>query len=377
MQKNKIKKQRSVLSQIFRGVMFFLVPVVFLLVMIVLIIPGCLSFFAGKDIAPVDDSSLQLQVINIPEAENAFYDLDKIQGTINLDKLPKANELVLNYLKSDQWDQAIIDGLLADNEQVLQYFSDAAAKGKFQSPYTDNPAEVSIYSPVVSMNPWREISRLSGVKAINLARNGQSEEAFSEAFKIIIVGDAIESSQCNLITYLVGIAMKNTGLDVLQKVVSMLPEDYSQLSKYQAELEKYRSEGNSTLFSLAYLAHEKVWSEIAQSSDKYVDKRLGFVLKNKFYYKPNLTVSYIFDIYSRLAAESRKECSEIKDVSMEPDELSMNPNFVKTYFAENAAGRILLQRSGVALNNVLKKRCELETKLDETLLLMSGGEDRK
>ena len=69
------------------------------------------------------------------------------------------------------------------------------------------------------------MSRLSGVKAIWLAKNGQDQEALNEAFKSIIVGNAIENSQSLLITHLVGISIKDNGLDILQKVISIIPRN--------------------------------------------------------------------------------------------------------------------------------------------------------
>jgi len=371
------KNKRSVISQVFRGVLFFLTGALSIIVIFVFIIPGLLSLFAGKDIAPVDDSIMELQVINIPESENAFYDLNKLYDTdkmsevINLKDFPYKKDIVSGYLKSDTWDQDAIDDVLAANREVLGYFTDAAAKGQFQSPYTNDPSEISINMPVVAMNPWREISRLSGVKAINLARNGQSEEALDEAMKIVIVGDSIMKSQGVLISYLVGIAMQDTGLDVLQKVISMTPDDYSGFDKYRGELEKHRPAANPTPFVIEYLAHKKVWLEIRQSTDKYMPKVWKFLLSNRFYFKPNLTVSYLFNSSAKVVVESKKECSDMRGAVEERDMSLEGPNFFKAYFTENAVGKKLVNTSFTALGNVLNKRCALETKFDETMVIMN------
>src|SRR5680860_75070 len=141
------KNKRLVISQVFRGVLFFLIGALSIAVIFVFIIPGLLSLFAGKDIAPVDDSIMELQVINIPESENAFYDLNKLYDTdkmselVNLKDFPYEKDIVSGYLESDIWDQDAISDMLVVNEEALGYFTDAAAKGRFQSPYTNDPFE--------------------------------------------------------------------------------------------------------------------------------------------------------------------------------------------------------------------------------------------
>ena len=378
MQEIKLRKnKRSVISQIVRGVSFCLIGAFSFVIIFVFIIPGLLGLFAGKDITPVDDSMMVLQIIDISESENAFYDLnklydaDKMSEVIDMDGFSYRNDIAGGYLESDTWDQNAISDVLATNEEALGYFTDAAAKGRFQSPYTNDPSEISIYMPVVAMNPWRKISHLSGIKAINLARNGQSAEALDEAMKIVIVGDSIMKSQDVLICYLVGIAIQNTGLDVLQKIISMTSEDYSGLDKYRVELEKYRPKANSTPFIIGYLAHKKVLLEIRQSTDKYMPKVWKFLLNNKFYFKPNLTVSYIFDSYAKLVEESNKECSDMRGVAEERDMSLAGMNFFKVYFTENAVGKKLVNTSFVALNNVLDKKCALEEKFGETIVMMN------
>jgi hypothetical protein len=368
---NEIKrKRRSIISQIIRGILYFLGGAVSLLAIFIFIIPGILSVFWGKDIPPVDDSTLQLQIINLPKEENSFYDLEKISTSINSENFPKDEKYLIGYLKSDSWEQNSVEMLLNDNQQALQYFSEAAAKGKFQSPNTDNPDKISADSPVVAMASWREISRLSGVKAIWLAKNGKSGEAINEAFNSIIVGNAMERSQCDLVTYLVGVAMETNGLDVLQKVMSVIPKDYPDLQKYKMKLENYTSISNPSPFEGEYLVSKKSWQEVISSKD--VNAGLKYVLKNRFYFKLNLTVKYSFDFFNEIIAESQKDCSEVKEVK-KFEELNREPdNPFKAYFTENLWGKVYTGIAALAFNNVIEKRCQLEKKFQDTLLMLNN-----
>lgn len=371
------KNNKTIASQIISGILKFLAVVIIILVAIVVIIPSLFSIFKGNDIPPVDDSQLQLQIINIPEEENAFYDLNKLYDTekhqelISLKNIPKGKQLVSDYLNSDEWNQEVVTQLLSDNEYVLQYFTDAAAKGVFQLPEADRQSKISSDMPVTPLNTWREASRLSGVKAIWLAKNGQNKEALDEAFKSIIIGNAIENSQSLLITHLVGIAIKDTGLDVLQKVISIIPQEHLLLAEYKLKLENYRAKGNSTPFITEYLVVKQTWDNLEQDGNSQFITVPKFLLNNKFYYKKNLTHSYYFDFYNNLSVEAEKDCSKVKEVQ-ESAILLEEGNLIKMYFTENLVGKYYVEIPELALNNVLEKKCTTENKLKETILIING-----
>ena len=365
------KINKTIASQIISGFLKFLVVAVIIVIIVAVIIPLFLSIIKGKDIPPVDDSQLQLQTINLPKEENSFYDLDKVQNLINTTNVPKGKQLVSYYLESDQWEQEVVKQILADNEEVLQNFTSAAAKGKFQLPYTDDPSKISRDIPVTPLNAWREISRLSGVKAIWLAKNGQEKEALDEAFKAIIIGNAIENSQGLLITHLVGVSLKNDGLDVLQKVISMISKDSLVLSNYQFQLDNYRAKENLAHFAIEYLVSKQSWDTFGQDSQTDLNAGVKILMKNKFYFKKNLTISYYFDFFNKLAIESKKDCSEMKKVQKSVSQLEGN-NLIKMYFTENLVGKYYMEISEIALNYILEKKCATENKLTETILIMDS-----
>lgn len=364
---------KTVAAQLMSGALKFLGLAFVLFVVFVLIIPFTLSIVKGKDIAPVDDSTLQLQAISISEEENAFYDLDKIRDVINTNSVPQGKQLVSDYLSSAEWDEEAVEQLLADNEAALQHFTNAAAKGIFQLPDADRQSKISSDMPVTPLNSWREASRISGVKAIWLAKNGRSEEALNEAFKSIVIGNAIENSQGLVITHLVGIAIKNSGLDVLQTVISIIPKDSTLLAEYKLKLEEYQASGNTTPFITEYLVTKQALANV--DNDRY--NQFGFISKfilmNKFYYKQNLTQSYYFDFYNNLSIEAGKNYAEVKTVQGPPI-LHEKINLLKMYFTENAMGKSLIYIPESALNNVLASKCATEEKLQEIIMMIDDGE---
>lgn len=369
------KINKTVSSQIISGFLKFLAVVVIILVIIVIIIPLSLSIIKGKDILPVDDSKLQLQSVNVPNNENAFYDLNydlnKVQNLIDTKNIPQGKQLVSDYLTSDEWNQEAVKKLLADNEGVLQNFTSAATKGKFQLPYTDDPSKISRNMPITPFNVYREISRLSGIKAIWLAKNGQNQEALDEAFKSIIIGSAIENSQSPLIAYLVGISIKDNGLNVLQKVISIIPKNSLALSEYQSKLEKYQARENLAPISMEYITWKQDLDDYLQSQDAELGIVTKILMKNRFYFKRNLTISYLFDFYNQLAIEASKDCSEVKKVQISVKPLETN-NLLKLYFTENLVGRYFMEIPEIALNNVLERKCATENKLRKTILILNN-----
>jgi hypothetical protein len=361
-------KNKTIASQIVSGFLKFLAVAIFILAIIIFVIPLFLSIVKGKDMPPVEDSNLQLQTINLSKEENAFYDLNKLYDTekhqelISLKNIPAGKQLVSDYLKSDGWDQKVVEQLLTDNKDALQYFTDAAAKGVFQLPDADSQSKIFSDMPVTPLNNWREASRLSGVKAISLAKNGNDKEALDEAFKSIIIGNAIENSQ-GLLT--------DTGLNVLQKVISIIPQDSPLLAEYKLKLENYQTKGNSAPFITEYLVSKQAWDDIDQGGNNRFGMFSKILIKNKFYYKKNLTLSYYFDFYNKLAIEAKKDCPEVKKVQGLSIPLEKN-NLIKMYFTENVIGKYYAEIPELALNNVLEKKCATENKLKETILIING-----
>ena len=190
----------------------------------------------------------------------------------------------------------------------------AVAKEKFQLSYTNSQTKVSADMSIIPFNIYREASYLSGIRAIWFAKNGKYQEALDEALKNIIIGSAISKSQVTLIGYIAGIYIKDNGLDVMQKVVSLISQDFEILLEYQLELERYQVNSTSSPFIIEYLIWRQGLDSSIFVSSPYLNKLEKLLVKNKFYYKENLTTSYYFDFFSKLVIESQKDCGDVSYV---------------------------------------------------------------
>jgi len=358
------------LKQILSGIAKFIIGILVLLLFFWIIIPSTLSLFWGKDIPEINDSDLMLPKVTLADEENMFIDLDRI--TNDTVYQPKEVNFIKDFLQSDTWDEAFANEVFQKNEEALALWSKAAQKNEFLSPIMANPDEYSIDSPIIAMNGWRSISRVSLARAVWLARIGKNQEATDEAMKSIKIGDAMIKSQNNLIGYVVGLAVKDSALNGLQKIVDITKGKSINKEKVLTELDKYNNENeNYSYFKSEYIFIKNATKNRVKILSELDPLDLFEILyiaasKNNFYYKPNLTTSYFTDIYRQIIRNAQNPCDDNRGVIT-------NNFFVykslwsvpRLYFTENAVGKL----SGVPLisfNNLTKKTCEIQTKYQQT-----------
>ena len=208
-----------------------------------------------------------------------------------------------------------------------------------------------------------------------------SDELKEEGYEVATATDGndihnlIENEKPDVILLDIKLAESN-GLDVLQKVISIIPKDSLALLEYQSKLESYQAKGNSTPFAIEYLVCKQSWDNFGQDSNGEFELGAGIkiLLKNKFYFKKNLATSYCFDFFNKLAIESEKDCSEVKKVQGLAVPLEEG-NLIKMYFTENLVGKHFMgfyTQNEIGYNNVLEQKCAAENKLKETTLIINS-----
>lgn len=350
------KKKRKWLKIIiwFFGIIIFLVVLFFST-------PKFLSMFWGKDNPPPNDQDLLLSVVNIHKDENSYFDLLKLSDVSNgenkteaLIKIEIPKEINdLEYLDSYDWDEGTIINLLKKNNEALQIYSTASTKPSFQYDLTADPSNIDLEMPIISLNKWRQVARISSIKAIYLIKQRKDEEAFNEAMKSIIVGHKIkESKNLPLIVYLVGISIKQAGLETMQILISHTSLSPEILNKFQNELRKYHSINNGDIFRGEYLNQKKGIEYINAGLFGELEKKLA---KNSFYYKPNQTLELAANHSRQQIERFNKPCSDKAPIIIdEPKALW------KLYFTENAIGKLLSSMAVTALESVRNKKCDID-----------------
>jgi tetratricopeptide (TPR) repeat protein len=364
--KNKSVKKRKWLKWSVYSIIIF----VFLIILFSLI-PYYLHTFKGEDSLPPNDKDLMLYKIEVLKEDNAYFDLIKLSAILDdedmidaLIEVSISDEIdIMNHLDSYNWDQKLVEDLLEQNMEALEVYSEAASKTFFQYDLTANPAYISYKLPLIGMNSWREVSRLNSIKAIYLMKQGYYEEALDEAMKSVKIGYKIkESKNIPTIVYLIGLAIKNTGLETIQVLVinDSIPQEF--LEKYQNELQNYYAKNNYDFFKVEYVFAKE---SLKDMTDFYffqdIDKSL---LENNYYFKPNQTLGLFADFYrkqtERINTSCEEELTEIK-VWNEPS--------YKMYFIENSVGKLLLSFNSYP-SSIRDRKCMAENLLNETINLL-------
>lgn len=362
---NEPKIQKSIPKQILRGAIFTLTALITIFVLLVFIIPTVLDILAGKGTALVDDSDMQLQTINIPEDKNMFYDLEKIADIINTDLIDKNFEEIIT---DKYWDEEIISATISQNEKVFELRDRALSKKSYQSPVSANPEKIS-FENFNKTNHYRKLTRLTIVKALWLSKNGQTELAFEEIFKNIIIADAIEKSQCDLLLFLVAMSSKDISLDAFE-IIKKSDTDDRISSKYRSKLSDYKVYENEAIFKNEYLVRKKyvfAYSEGRYSDDfgggSFLDKQ---IVKNKFYFDPAIDVNKDYQLYSEFIKNFHSTCELKADTNLDEREDRGSPlNMVKLYFTKNAVNKVLYTFPDSAYRSLIEKKCKLNERIDK------------
>lgn len=367
--KNETPKKKK-----FKKIILYFCGVILGIILLAILTPVFLNLFFSKDIEPIDDSNILsgLSEVNLPEEENAYFDLIKIKDVINLESIPDKRIFINNYLSLSEYDDFDIEKILAENELALEYFNDASLKNSFQDPRYANFLEIDRDS-MVALNPVREVTRLSALKSIEFAKKGNKEGAILEAKKIIKVGDLIERSQSDLIVYLVGASIKEMGFNVLEKLILEHEIDSEVLSKYKDEFLEYEYSDNDTIWRIAYTWDKMKVTDILDGEYDEDFNNDSFFRGFRYLNKPPFKTNYYFKP-NKLIKELNEAYSLVIDYSLNPCDLH---NYDSLYFYPDSFIAIFLQENSflkIAVSpfiptTVFEKKCQREAKYLEIMEL--------
>jgi hypothetical protein len=367
-------------------IILIIIGVIILLGAIIYCLPAILSLFS-KDITPIDDSDLQLQTISIPESDNAYYDVSngsKLDGAIYLSE--DENSLVYDHLFGRKWDDKFVKDILSKNATALVYFTLSDSKPKFQAPEFADPDKISYEKPPVPYISLRAASRLNALSALYLAKYGYYKEGLDLAFNSIELGQKMEKSQEPLLNYLTAIGIKNLGMETVQKILNYsIPSNT--LFQYSKQFDGFNKnvKGLKSAFKMEYLVESKLIDLIHNGnqdainsfgSDKISQTDLQNKAKNNFYFQPNNTKELFAD-WARLNINNvDKRCGyldkfELKNPIVANASSSIPWSVVKSYFTENAVGKLVSEIIIIDLTGANYRRCENELLISATKLMFA------
>lgn len=337
-----------------------------------------------SDIAPPDDSDLQLSKVQIANSENSYFDLVKLEGNI-VEKIGGKN-LIDDIVTNKIWDQAYVDELLKQNEKVLAYFDQAATKQNFQDPEVADPKNISPNMKIMSMYSAREIAKISSIKAANLTKRGKIQEALDESIKVVKIGYEIQNSQGMLIHYLVGIAIEKSGFDRIQQIIQSTNLSPEVLILYSKKINSFKNhtEGLKNAFKAEYTNITYTTDNFLSLSPEDMESmgitqtQLDSIKQGGYYYfRPNMTKALYADL-ARAWIKDTDCSSNTSEVELLINRYGLkleNPipivPVIKLFFTENAIGKILFQIVGTSFSSVTVKACNENLNSSATQTLMA------
>ena len=312
----------------------------------------------SPDIAAIDESALKISPVNISDSQNSHFDLIKLKGVFPPTTFSKfaTDYLAVSNPSKQQIDQA--KGFLAGDKAVLKLFDDTASK-----PYYYCTLEGSDND--CNLNNVRDLARFEAINADIQFRDGKYKESFDTSIKILSLGQKIQNNSINVITYLVGIAVKQIALKQANLVLSSDKFKLSPADKllYTSELAKYTDnetgQKNALKGEYAFITKQidviSSPDQSALSQDETVKLYADQVNKNKnsALWQPNNTKLLFYNAFINEVGNVDKPCgsSYLPNLKIDASKLSLTEG--------NYIGKILYSISAPSLESINKKRCDI------------------
>ena len=290
------------------------------------------------DESPPNDSGLRLVRQDIPESENGFTYVYQAVKKLDLpkedeesppdfkppkrlkpprgddaDEPPRTKKERWHAVLGDEfeWDQAIVDEVLARNAAALALWEQGLAKDCFQAPL---PLDVEGFYLPDWPYQWLDIANMVTVRANLAARRGDYNSVFEDVVKLVRFGHQVMGAKVSLVPFLVGSTIKSMGYGLVWQHVGKCTLSAAQLRTFAAELAKYPGDTGHLVDALRveYAFDDQIIRSI-QAGDFEVlskDKQLSEThrwmwthLPNPLF-KPNRTRRHFVELFGYVAANA-------------------------------------------------------------------------
>ena len=101
-----------------KKIILIIISLIVISIIVILYLPRFLNLFA-KDIAPINDSDLQLQKVSVPDKDNAYFDLTKLGNVIYEPK--DKSQTIIDMVAGKTWDNQVAEDIVSRNTQAFEY----------------------------------------------------------------------------------------------------------------------------------------------------------------------------------------------------------------------------------------------------------------
>jgi hypothetical protein len=342
-------------------VLYYLASAIALPVLLAAFVFQFLNMFA-YDVPRPNDTDMQLQVLRVPNENNAYFKFAEANDAVYY---PSPANDADNLVSNTNWNDALASDVLNKNQKALSAFEVGVALPIYQVPELQNPANFGANVVLKSMSSLRNLAKINSIYALSLLKQGKENEAFWQSLKTIKIGQMMQDGQGSLISYLIGAATKEIGLNNFRILIKNSHLSSPELLSYEKELDKYKESRialqNTLKAEYIMTMNSKKETESAfsgektQNSDelsKAFGKPIAYASRSNFYYKPNESQIYFLENFRKMVDNAGKNYYNQLDMS-EPKHF---PNGWTIIFTENAVGKTIFNVAGVSLNSVSTKK---------------------
>lgn len=332
--------------------------------------------FVTHDIPEPDDSDLRLPTVNVPREENAYF----VFSEIGEDEVYWSTDRNLDgMLAGEYWDDALAQEILQKNTHALDVFERGIALPVFQQPELQDPKNYNANQVITSVSFLHNLARVNALKSVALQRQGREGEALDQSIKTMAMARMLQDSQGTFINYVLGVAIKEIGLNNFREMVWNSKLQSSELLRYGSRLERYKESKASLQRALKaeyimsintqelsidpILRGERLAemdeSEFLQGIPPAV-KTGGF-----FYYQSNKTKFLFAQVYrSMIRNAGQSHYGLVRHAEKMPMNLSV-------VFQNNVIGKILSNVVSVSFDGLYKKKFQETFSVKATQVLLA------
>ena len=262
-------------------------------------------------------------------------------------------ELINNIIQGKEWNQEFVKHLLEKNRQVLEDFQKAAQLPYFQDPMRQNPVDISIDTPIFAVGGFVRIAEINAINSIYLFNQGKEEQAFEQAIKIIEIGQMFQDDQGSLISYLVGLRIKEIGLERIRAMISETTLSPEILKEYIVQLEPFKlnERGLANTLRIEYIFMINTLEEAFGDAP------------SSYFWKPNQTHRKLAEFKRIQINNAYKLCRDI----IEPE----IPKWPPSWIQENFIGHMIKGVVIVAIGDLNYRKCEEDFSVISNQLLLA------
>ena len=318
-----------------------------------------LKAFNDTDLIPVR--------LEVPVASNAFWTLLKATNELYW---PESFGRKLDDLSKDtNWDDSLAADVLKKNRRCLDLFNEA-----MRQPFLVVPEPKTFAEDYSYLADWRTIVRVESIRTFALFREKDEPEAFDSAFEIIQFGQRAENSGGTMIHYLVGSAIKATGLRCIRQMIpeTTLPETNLLWSLRELNRFKANQEGLTNTFKVEYQTASRFLDNLASGKNPVTGSEsnpMPVAFSVKLFFSPTKTKMKFARADRVLCDNLSRPFSEIP--WSELPVVETNVPVWKRIIKGNAVGDILFELMEPSLKSFASRKSRENVEVTATQLLLA------